>query len=120
MPTTTPNTRARSNKRDLTSPDTEFTADPKKNRSYSSVVMNSPISESADFCVGSDPVDTSRPDMDTASTSNNPSTLITNFTIPDEALLKISEMLVSTFQGQIENLVQKIVTGVTEHFNERI
>lgn len=48
------------------------------------------------------------------------SSAVNNIIIPQEAIDKISCMLVDTFSSQIESLVEKVTTSVTLQLKERI
>lgn len=55
-----------------------------------------------------------------SSPSESSFSAIPSLSIPDEAMGKIADLLVETFKGQIESLVDKIVSGVVDKLNDKI
>ena len=94
-------------KRELTSP--EFDLDTKKNR----LVSGTESSESPDLRFDLEP-ETMDPSLSSAEKST------THSVIPESEMLKLSEMLKTTFKSEIVGLVNCIVEGVVDGLQEQV
>lgn len=99
MASNTPNTRSRPSERDLSSPDTELSAESKKNKTFSEVLKSSEISEDGDE--ESTPEPSAKPVMSSAGPLAT-KMIMQTFTIPDEALQKFR-----AFKGKLNRLFKR-------------
>lgn len=125
------NTPTHSKKRELSSPD--FDTNLKKNKTYADIVMSPPttqdvtakqaeLNKEATASQGPTLVGTANipPSTGNGVGETTSSSVIPCITIPQEEMEKLSSLLVTTFQDQIEHLVGQIVSGVTAKLNEKI
>lgn len=114
--TGTPSTSAVNKKRELSSP--EFSADPKKNKPYTSTSSESELDLSDISEMASQ--QTQQTSSETSATGTETDSSQPHITIPPSEMAKIADMLRETFRGEIVTMVDDVVKGVLKGLNERI
>lgn len=113
--TGTPSTSAVNKKRELSSP--EFSADPKKNKPYTSTSSESELdlSDISEMATQQTSSETAAKGTASESDSSQP-----HITIPPSEMAKIADMLRETFRGEIVTMVDDVVRGVLKGLSDRI
>ena len=114
--TGTPSISAVNKKRELSSP--EFSADPKKNKPYTSTSSESELDLSDISEMASQ--QTQQTSSETSATGTETDSSQPHITIPPSEMAKIADMLRETFRGEIVTMVDDVVKGVLKGLNERI